>query len=200
MDHKILIKKLDRNRDRRINSERSPTYEALQFFNDRVGGFTAVMYVPHEENYNDMLRKLKSDDVLCDMGAGDLRFPLMASECCKKVYAVEMNPETLSDSLRIIKWCIPRNLIVVCADWRFFPIPQEVTVISCLVNIDTEELPLMIWDINGIRVYHGDSSFQKVKRLSWYDQKRDNGISDDVVSKGSHGLINRDIKRHVGQG
>lgn len=174
MDHKILIKKLERNRDRRINSERSPPPDALAFFQGRVGGFTAVMYVPHEENYESMLQKLGPEDVLCDMGAGDLRFSLMASERCKKVYAVEMNPEILSDSLRIIKWCIPRNLVVVCADWRSFLIPQDVTVISCLVNMNPDELPLMMWDLNGIRVYHGDTNIAEVKKVTWYDQGRDN--------------------------
>jgi len=150
-----LIKKLERNRIREINNEKMPSNLDLAFYQDRVGGFATVMYVPHESNYKAMLSHLKPKDVLCDMGAGDLRFALMTCQICKKVYAVEMSPHILSMALKIIKHRLPRNLIVVCADWRFFPIPKDVTVISCLVNIGKNELPIYKWKCSHRRVFHG---------------------------------------------
>ena len=152
---KEIIKKLERHRQYRMHTDH-PTREAIVFYNtDRVGGFTAVMYVPHTENYNDMLKELTPDDVLCDMGAGDLRFSLMASEICKKVYAVELSPIILGEALKIIGYKIPRNLIPVCADWRYFQIPTEVTVVSCLVNTSIVNIPRDEWKENNRRVYHG---------------------------------------------
>lgn len=151
-----IIEKLEKHRQEQMETEERPSKDGIKFYNiDRVGGFSAVMYVPHEENYQDMLSKLKKDDVLCDMGAGDLRFGLMACEKCRKVYAVELSPMILSAALRIIGYLIPRNLIPVCADWRYFRIPDEVTVVSCLVNIREDDLPINYWKENNRRVYFG---------------------------------------------
>lgn len=149
-----IIQLLEENR-KKTRDER-PTEEALMFYNvDRIGGFSAVMYIPHLDNYNEMLSRLTPDDILCDMGAGDLRFALMASDICRKVYAVELSPIILADALKIIGYKIPRNLIPVCADWRFFQTPEEVTVVSCLVNIEEDVLPVKEWKENNRRVYLG---------------------------------------------
>lgn len=161
-----IIQNLEKKRKYEIEHEKTPTKEELEFYRDRIGGYTAVMYVPHEKNYQDMLSKLKPDDILCDMGAGDLRFGLMASEICKKIYAIELSPHILSMALKIIKHRLPRNLIVICADWRYFPIPNDVTVVSCLVNINCADIPIKLWERNNRRVYWGVTSSKEVILLS----------------------------------
>jgi len=152
---KDLIKKIEENYKYEIENETLPDRDCLNFYKDRIGGMTAVMYVPHLENYNEMLAKLSKDDVLCDMGAGDLRFALMASEICKKVYAVEMCPKIVSKALEIISWRLPRNLIVICGDWRYFPVPKDVTIISCMVNMPEDFIPIKKWKNSKRRVFHG---------------------------------------------
>ncbi len=150
-----IIQELENRRGEILAYDEMSSEEQRAFFNGRVGGYSTVMYVPQTENYIDMLSKIGEDDVVCDMGAGDLRFALFASQNCRKVYAVEMNPEIVSEALKIIGYRIPRNLIPVCADWRFFPIPEDVTVVTCMVNIYPDYLPLHKWVKNGRRVFHG---------------------------------------------
>lgn len=152
---KNLIKKLEENYKYQIENEESPTKECLEFYKNRIGGYTAVMYVPHKENYEEMLSKISKQDIVCDMGAGDLRFALMASQKCKKIYAVEMCPKIVSKALEIIGWQLPRNLIVICADWRYFPIPKDVTFISCMVNMPEDEIPIKTWKDLKRPVFHG---------------------------------------------
>ena len=130
-----LLKKLDKfYEDWANHGEEEPTGTEIRFMKRFGGSHATVMYVPQSENHLDMLRKLNKKDVLCDMGAGDLRFALQASQICKKVYAVEMNPITLADALKIIGYHLPPNLIAICCDWRWFPIPPDATKISCMVN------------------------------------------------------------------
>ncbi len=150
-----LLNKLERFRKQLVKKEERPTHEEILFYNDRIGGFATVMYFPHIENYDKMLLRLKKTDVICDMGAGDLRFDLMAVDVCKKVYAVELNPVILANAIKIIGYEMPRNLIPVCCDWRYFNIPDEVTAVTCLVNIYSKDLPLKTWKENNRRVYHG---------------------------------------------
>jgi len=127
--------------------------ESIDFFNvDRVGTYHTVMDVPQVENYEEALSTLRRKDVLMDMGAGDLRFALMASEKCKKVYAVEMNPETISRALGVIGYALPRNLVVICADWRYVPVWRDVTIIINLVNGSPGSRK---WFGQGRRVYLG---------------------------------------------
>jgi len=137
--------------------------ESVPFFNeDRTGSMVSVMLVPQEENYKEAFKKLRDNDVLMDMGAGDLRFALRASALCKKVYAVEMNTKTLTRALNIIGYGIPRNLIVICADWRDVKIPEDVTVIMCLCNgADLEKR----WLDNKRAVYHGTVTTEHGARL-----------------------------------
>ena len=124
--------------------------ETISFFNDdRLGGFPAVMYVPHYANHKPMLEYLSFEDIVCDMGAGDLRFALMAAEKVKKIYAIEFNPITLGDALSIIGYKKPRNIIPICCDWRYISVPTDVTVITCMVN--SAEIPIESWVAKGKR-------------------------------------------------
>jgi len=152
-----IIKQIEKHYQKVSNEEEyedgGPDEESIEFFNkDRVGTYHTVMYVPQKENYKDALSKLKKDDVLIDMGAGDLRFALMASERCKKVYAVEMCPKTVGDALNIIGYALPRNLIVICADWRYVQVPSDVTIVINLANGSPGN---KMWFGNGRRVYLG---------------------------------------------
>ncbi|MCJ7816512.1 MAG: hypothetical protein MUP55_01520 [Candidatus Aenigmarchaeota archaeon] len=131
-----IIKKLARNYKTRASNEGLPTEDELAFYRNRpsIASYAQAMWVPQTQNYGEMLRRLRPGDVVCDMGAGDLRFALLASQKCRKVYAVEFNPTIIADALRIIGYDIPRNMVVICGDWKDVVVPSDITVVTCLVN------------------------------------------------------------------
>lgn len=137
-----------------MENEEEPTMDGIKFFAGREGGFSTVMWMPHREEYKTVLNLLKSNDIVCDMGAGDLRFPLMMSQKVQKVYAVELCPSTAMVGLKAMGWSIPRNLIVVIGDWTKIAIPPDVTIITCLVN-GVPQTRLKLW-ANGPRVLHSE--------------------------------------------
>lgn len=100
-----------------------------------------IWFYPEVCNYNDCLSKLNEHDVVFDVGAGDLRFDLIMAEKVKKVYAVEINPKTLASALRIIGYDMPENLIVICGNAFEMELPNDVTVVTCLMIHREHEFP-----------------------------------------------------------
>jgi len=100
-----------------------------------------TMFVPESWFYDTVLELLNPCDVVFDVGTGDLRFALLASEKVKKVYAVEINPEILGGALQVISYDLPKNVIPICADAREFPLPPDVTVITVLMINRTWDFP-----------------------------------------------------------
>jgi SAM-dependent methyltransferase len=80
-----------------------------------------------EETYSTVLSHVAPDDVVLEIGAGDLRLALRMAERARKVYAVEVNPLVVGSALEIIGLHLPRNLYVVCANALDFPVPPQVT-------------------------------------------------------------------------
>ena len=111
-----------------------------RFYSER--GITAgeAMWVPEEWNYAEALSYIREDDVVFDVGAGDLMFALLASQKARRVYAVEVNPEILGRALQVIGPRLPKNLIPICADARDIPLPPDVTVIVILVQNREESI------------------------------------------------------------
>lgn len=100
-----------------------------------------IFFVPEVTNYDDYLSKLNPDDVVFDVGAGDLRFDLIMSEKVRKVYAVEINPKILASALRIIGYDMPTNLTVICGNAFDMELPGDVTVVTCLMIHRKHEFP-----------------------------------------------------------
>ena len=143
-----------------------PSHEELAFFADRGGYMTSVMWIPHTDQYEDALAIVRDKDIVVDMGCGDLRFSLMLANRCRKVYAIDFNQWVLRKSLAVIGWSLPRNLVVICADWRDFPIPIDATKIICLVNFPIDCLP-KAWFANDVKVYCGNQNgFTRVSLAS----------------------------------
>lgn len=99
-------------------------------------------FVPEDFFYDDVLKKVHPDDVIFDVGAGDLRFDLMLSEKVKKVYAIEINPTILSPALRIIGLDMPKNLIPICANAFEMELPSDVTLITSLMIHRSHDFPI----------------------------------------------------------
>jgi glycyl-tRNA synthetase alpha subunit len=86
-------------------------------------------YSPYdEETYLQVLQKIEKEDIVLDIGAGDLRLALRIAGQVQRVYAVEVNPLVVGAALRTIGFYLPRNLQVVCANALDFSTPVGITV------------------------------------------------------------------------
>ncbi len=86
-------------------------------------------FAPYDRGvYEFVLERLRPDDVVLDIGAGDFRFALAAAGRAKRVYAVEVHPDLVAHFLEEMGTGLPRNLQVVCANALDFPFPEDVTV------------------------------------------------------------------------
>lgn len=79
--------------------------------------------------YQTALDWLRPDDVVLDIGAGDLRFARLAAPRVRRVIAVERRWELLAGQP-----ARPANLLAVCAEARSWPVPAGVTVAVLLMR------------------------------------------------------------------
>lgn len=92
-------------------------------------------FSPYDEAiYQAVLSHIGSEDVVLDIGAGDLRLGLRMAEWAERVYAVEVNPLLLAQALDIIGLDLPRNLHVICANALDLSIPAGVSVAVLLMR------------------------------------------------------------------
>lgn len=139
---KDIIRRLDRSFTRRLKKADYSDHKACTAFQHRHGmkGWE-IFFMPEEYNYESCMTQLSKDDVVFDVGAGDLRFDLMVAEKVKKVYAVEIDPVVLASALRIIGFDMPVNLIVICGNAFEMELPKDVTAVTCLMIHRKHEFP-----------------------------------------------------------
>jgi SAM-dependent methyltransferase len=77
--------------------------------------------------YQAVLEQLLPDDIVLDIGAGDLRLARQMAETVRKVYSVEINPTILDQGVEQGE-PLPGNLIPICSDAQIMDFPSEVTV------------------------------------------------------------------------
>ncbi len=82
------------------------------------------MWAPYDEaTYQAVLDEVQPDDVVLDIGAGDLRLALRMAQKAGLVYALELNKAQLPDPAKL-----PANLRVICADAREVQFPEGITL------------------------------------------------------------------------
>jgi hypothetical protein len=84
--------------------------------------------------YDAVLSHIAPEDVVLDIGAGDLRLALREADRAQKVYAVEVNPLVVAQALEIIGLDLPRNLHVICSNALDLHVPSDVTVAVLLMR------------------------------------------------------------------
>jgi len=87
-----------------------------------------------EETYDLVLQNIGPDDVVIEIGAGDLRLALRLAERARRVYAVEVNPLLVGAALQAIGLALPRNLLVICANALDTAFPDDVTAAVLLMR------------------------------------------------------------------
>lgn len=107
------------------------------------------MYAPYDEaTYQAVLERLRPQDVVLDIGAGDLQFSRQMARIVHKVYAVEINDLVLQRGLASGD-PLPDHLIPIGADARVFDFPAEVTVGVLLMRHCTH-VPLYLEKLHRI--------------------------------------------------
>ena len=86
-----------------------------------------AMWAPYDEaTYRAVFDQIAADDVVLDIGAGDLRLARRAARVCRRVYAIEIQKELLQLANRNEDNTPAGNLIVLHGDARHLPFPQDV--------------------------------------------------------------------------
>lgn len=81
-------------------------------------------WAPYDEpTYRAALSYVRPDDVVLDIGAGDLRLARRMAGLARRVYAIDMQPGLLAGRAPL-----PPNLTVFCADARRVPWPGGITL------------------------------------------------------------------------
>ncbi|MGQ9547784.1 MAG: rRNA adenine N-6-methyltransferase family protein [Roseiflexus sp.] len=96
------------------------------------------MWAPYDdETYQYVLAQVSADDVVVDIGAGDLRPARQLAPMVRRVYAVERDRELVSRVLPSLKLC--HNLVVVNADALFWQLPEDITLAVLLMRHCTRD-------------------------------------------------------------
>jgi SAM-dependent methyltransferase len=96
-----------------------------------------ALWAPYDEaTYAAVLAEIKPNDVVLDIGAGDLRLARRMAAIARQVIAWEIQPELAAawSVKRETRSATPSNLTVVCTDARSEPVPPGVTVAVLLMR------------------------------------------------------------------
>lgn len=85
------------------------------------------MFAPYDQpTYQAVLDLLRPDDIVLDIGAGDLRLSRQMARITRRVYALEINTSVLETAQRGAE-PLPGNLIPICADARTMELPPGIS-------------------------------------------------------------------------
>ncbi len=85
------------------------------------------MWAPYDEaTYRAVLNQIVTDDVVLDIGAGDLRLARRAARVCRRVYAIEIQKALLELAAQDEDGAPAEKLIVLHGDARALTFPQDV--------------------------------------------------------------------------
>ena len=100
------------------------------------GAWTATdwenAWAPYDETtYADALAFIRPDDVVLDIGAGDLRLARRMAQQCRQVMALERQVTVLAQTDPAP---LPANLTVICADALTWPLPAGISAAVLLMR------------------------------------------------------------------
>ncbi len=87
-----------------------------------------LMWAPYDRpTYQSVLDRIHPDDVVLEIGAGDLRLARQIARIARRVYAIEIQQNVLDRGLTD-RAALPANLTVFPGDARPLPFPRGVSV------------------------------------------------------------------------
>ena len=85
------------------------------------------MWAPYDDaTYQEVLENIFFDDIVLDIGAGDLRLSREIAKIARLVYALEIQGSLIKKA--VLGSPVPKNLVCIAEDARLVPFPQGVTV------------------------------------------------------------------------
>lgn len=92
-------------------------------------------WAPYDQpTYQAALACLRPEDVVLEIGAGDLRFARQMARYVRKVYAIEIQPALVDRAMQSSTGPLPANLIAVLGDARMLPFPLGITTSVLLMR------------------------------------------------------------------
>jgi hypothetical protein len=84
-----------------------------------------MMWAPYDlPTYQLVIDEILADDVILEIGAGDLRLSRLLAKKSRRVYAIEIQTDILDDQIQPL----PDNLIVIKGNALTIPYPKDVNV------------------------------------------------------------------------
>ena len=89
------------------------------------------MWAPYDAStYELVLEQIKANDIVLEIGAGDLRLSRQIAERAQVVYALEINQPLLDRSSS----ALPANVRTIVGDARSVPFPEQITTAVLLMR------------------------------------------------------------------
>lgn len=93
------------------------------------------MWSPYDEStYQAVLSQIRRQDIVLDIGAGDLRLTRRIAAIAQKVYAIEIQTKLVEKARAALAKNFQKNLIIIEADARSLTFPPEVTTAVLLMR------------------------------------------------------------------
>lgn len=109
-------------------------------------------WAPYDEaTYQEVLAHLQPQDVLLDIGAGDLRLAYRAAARVRRVYAIERQPHVVAQGYHVRPR--PPNVQVIVGDARWVPFPPHITV-AVLLMPHCQHFALYVRKLQATRCRH----------------------------------------------
>ena len=83
-----------------------------------------------EPTYTAVLERIRPDDIVLEIGGGDMRLARRIARRARKIIAIERNTELIDK----IDLDVPVNCQVIGADARWIPFPQDISVAVLLMR------------------------------------------------------------------
>jgi SAM-dependent methyltransferase len=94
-----------------------------------------AMWSPYDEKtYQAVLSQIHCQDIVLDIGAGDLRLTRRIAAIAQKVYAIEKQTKLVKKARAALTENLQKNLIIIEADARSLNFPPEVTTAVLLMR------------------------------------------------------------------
>ncbi len=88
-----------------------------------------LMWAPYDQKtYQSVLDLIEADDIVLEIGAGDLRLAVQIAKIARNVTAIEIHRELLAQALSDLSVNIPANLSILFGDARSLQFPQDITI------------------------------------------------------------------------